>query len=115
MFAIHIELNYQDYTDQECLEMWGYIEDAMSEAGFHLRGRRFFINASAKDAINLAKNAIDSMEPHQDFSNKRIYRFITEFYGYQIDSVINILTPNTDSIVVDEVDEEELKNIMPPQ
>lgn len=108
MFAIHINLNYEVYSKAECQEIWGFIKEAMLNAGFQLRGRRFFINQTPANAIKFAKDAIDSLELHYDFANKRIYRFISEFFGYQVETVVNILTPAFNAVEINEVDEEDL-------
>jgi hypothetical protein len=108
MFAIHINLNYELYSKDECLEIWDCIRSAMQEAGFHLRGRRFFINQPPAHAIKLAKQAIDSLEPHYDFDNKRVYRFIKEFFGYQVETVANILTPTSNALEINEMGDEDL-------
>ena len=105
MFAIHINLNYEVYSKAACLEIWENITEVMVNAGFQLRGRRFFINEPPATAIALAKEAIDSLEQHYDFENKRIYRFIREFFGYQVETVINILTPASDAVEINEINE----------
>ena len=56
-------------------------------------GRRFTINASALEATTLARNAVNGIGEHQEFENKRIYRFISEFYGFEVENVSNLLMP----------------------
>lgn len=108
MYTIQIDLNYQDNPENECREMWGYIRDAMEEAGFHLRGRRFFIDASPSEAIEWSKEAIDNLESQKEVAGKRAYHFIKEFFGYRIEDVFNVLTPADSGIEVEEVDRDDM-------
>lgn len=104
MYTIQIDLNYQDNPESDCREMWTSIRQAMENAGFHLRGRRFFIDASPNEAIEWSKEAMESLE----VDGKGAYHYIKEFYGYRIEDVVNILTPSDSGIEVEEVDGDDI-------
>lgn len=72
----------------------------MVEAGFRYEERFFTINLPVKQASAKARSVIDSINPNQDDLNKTVFRYISEFYCFQMKSVVNLLIPGESGIEV---------------
>jgi hypothetical protein len=103
-YAIVINLDYDDYPEEVCAELWDIIEARMLAAGFQRDGRTFFSTLPGDEARALAQRTIEDIEDHLDFHRKHIYRYFKEFYGYDKECVINLMLPPPESIRVDEPD-----------
>lgn len=103
-YAVVINLNYTSFPEEQCSVMWDVVKESMLGVGFRMDGRRFTINAPELEATTLARKAINSIGEHQEFENKRIYRFINEFYGFEVENVSNLLMPTDASSSEDDSD-----------
>lgn len=101
-YAIVINLDHANHTDEVCLEIWESIKDGMIKAGFHLMGRNFSINLPESEAAKLARETIEGLEEHLEFHQKHIYSYIKEFYGYDMLCTTNLMVPPTEAIEVEE-------------
>jgi len=99
-YAIVINLDYDNNLDNECQEIWDAIKQRMLDAGFRLDNRVFIINREHKDAYNLARGVIEGMESHLDFDKKHVFRYLKDFYGYDMDHTTNLLVPDSDDILI---------------
>ena len=54
-YAIVINLDHANHTDEVCLEIWESIKDGMIKAGFHLMGRNFSINLPESEAAKRSR------------------------------------------------------------
>ena len=99
-YAIVINLDYDNNLDNECQEIWDVIKQRMLDAGFSLDNRVFIINREHKDACNMARGVIEGMEAHLDFDKKHVFRYLKDFYGYDMDHTTNLLVPNSDDILI---------------
>lgn len=98
-YAIVVNVDYENNLDEVCQETWGAIKKAMLAAGFRLDNRVFIINRENKEACELARRVIEGLEAHLDFDKKHIFRYLKDFYGYSMDSTINLLVPSNDGIL----------------
>jgi hypothetical protein len=108
MHVIVINLDYENNTKESCSELWKFIKEAMTNAGFVHQGRSFLINLPEKDANALARKTIDDLEQYLDFEQKHIHSYLKGFYGYPMRNVTNLLLPPTEQICVDDNFELEL-------
>ena len=99
-YAIVINLDYDNNPEDECQEIWDVIKKRMFEAGFRLDNRVFMINREDKEASNLARCVIEGMEEHLDFDKKHVFRYLKDFYGYDMECTTNLLVPGSDDIEV---------------
>ena len=99
-YAIVINLDYASYPYESCRLLWEEIKDKMVQAGFRVEGRIFTIELSENQAGRLAREVINSLEEHQDFHNKRVYRYIKDFYGFDLAHTTNLLLPPAEHIEV---------------
>ena len=76
----------------------------MVEAGFRYKERFFTINLPVKQASAKALSVIDGIDPNPDDLHKTVFRYISEFYCFQMKNVVNLLIPGENGIEVkDEV------------
>jgi hypothetical protein len=101
-WGIMISLDYEHHPVQQTREIWHYIRRAMTEAGFLLQGRLFISHCDREQALQMARDAIESIEAHQEFHNRRLFRYIKEFYAIELDSTENLMLPPLKDIVVNE-------------
>ncbi len=101
-YSIVINLNYDEYPEEVCAELWELISTRMLEAGFQHDGRTFFSTLPADQARALAQRVIEDIEDHLEFHRKHIYRYLKEFYGYDKECVVNLMLPPPESIQVEE-------------
>ena len=98
-YAVVINLDYENNSENTCQEIWDVIKQQMTDAGFHLDNRVFIINRKPKEASELARNVIEGMESHLDFSEKHIFRYLKDFYGYDMECTTNLMVPSSDDIL----------------
>lgn len=96
-YAIVINLDYENNSQDACQEIWDVIKFDMLRAGFRLDSRIFVINLEDKEAANLARNVIEGIEEHLDFDKKRVFRYLKDFYGYDMIHTSNLLVPGSNS------------------
>lgn len=99
-YAIVINLDYENNSEQICQEIWDVIKARMLLAGFRLDNRVFISSREDKEASELARSVIEGMEEHLEFDKKHIFRFLKDFYGYSMDLRTNLLIPSNDDILV---------------
>lgn len=99
-YAIVINLDYENNPADVCQEIWDVIKLNMLEAGFRLDSRVFVINRSRDEASNLARSVIEDIEGHLDFDKKRVFRYLKDFYGYDMAHTTNLLVPGSNEIEV---------------
>jgi len=99
-YAIVINLDYENNSEDACQEIWDGIKLHMLEAGFRLDNRVFIINREQKEACELARSVVEGMEEHLEFHNKHVFRYLKDFYGYDMDHTSNLLVPSSDDIEV---------------
>lgn len=99
-YAIVINLDYENNSEEVCQEIWDVIKLRMLEAGFRLDNRVFIINREEKVACELARSVIEGIESHLDFDEKHLYRYLKDFYGYDMDHTSNLLVPSINDIEV---------------
>lgn len=101
-YAIVINLDYASYPEESCKALWQEIRLRMMEAGFRCDGRIFTIRRDEVEACQLARDVIENIEQHMDYHNKRIFRYIKEFYGFDMSCTTNLLLPADDSILLED-------------
>ena len=99
-YAIVINLDYENNPEDVCQELWEVIKAGMLVAGFRLDNRVFTINLENQEAANLARGVIEGLDGHLDFDKKRVFRYLTDFYGYDMAHTRNLLVPGSDEIEV---------------
>lgn len=98
--AIVINLDYENNSEEVCQEIWDGIKLKMLEAGFRLDNRVFIINRPQNESCQLARNVIEGLEEHLDFDKKHVFRYLKDFYGYDMNHTENLLVPKSDDILV---------------
>lgn len=101
-YAIIINLDHENYTEDVCAKLWGAIKARMVASGFHRDGRRFLINEAESDASSKARMVVESLDDLLEHRHEHIFDYLKDFYGYDTDSVTNFLLPATDGLVVQE-------------
>lgn len=99
-YAVVVNLDYENNSEEVCQEIWDNIKKAMLGAGFRLDNRVFIINRDNKEACELARGVIEGMEAHLDFNEKHVFRYLKDFYGYAMDQTTNLLVPSTEDILI---------------
>jgi len=98
--AIVINLDYENHPEAVCQEIWNGIKQNMLDAGFRLDNRVFIINRDQKETWDLARGVIEGLEAHLDFDKKHVFRYLKDFYGYDLEHTENLLVPKSDDILV---------------
>lgn len=93
-YAIVINLDYENHPPELCSELWNVIKFAMLKAGFISDGRRFITGLTERQACEKARRVIDDIEDHLEYHRKHLYRFMRDFYGYDIAATTNLLVPD---------------------
>jgi hypothetical protein len=101
-YAIVINLDYENNQEDLCQEIWDEIKNRMLAAGFRLDNRVFMIKLEQKAACDLARSVIEGLESHLEFHKKHVFRYLKDFYGYDMEHTRNLLVPDTDEIEVSE-------------
>lgn len=99
-YAIVINLDYENNPSDACQEIWKIIKLDMLEAGFRLDNRLFTINRDSEEALDLARRVMEGIEEHLDFDKKRVFRYLKDFYGYDMANTTNLLIPGSGEIEV---------------
>lgn len=99
-YAIVINLDYENNPADVCQEIWDVIKINMLEAGFRLDNRLFTMNRDSEEALALARSVMEGIEAHLDFDKKRVFRYIKDFYGYDMANTTNLLVPGSGEIEV---------------
>lgn len=97
-YAIVINLDYANNSETSCQAIWKEIKTSMINHGFICDGRIFTIDTVKNQAYELAREAIDSIESHMDYHEKRIFMYLKEFYGFNMATTTNLLLPPDDAI-----------------
>ena len=92
-YAIVINLDYETHPEAVCAEVWYEVKQRMTAAGFRLNHRVFMINLPEEQACRLAKDVIEGMEAHLEFHRKRIFNYMKDFYGYDMEETVNLMLP----------------------
>jgi len=100
-YAIVINLDYETYYADDCRFVWNHIRQEMMEAGFIMDKRIFTIDASEKDACDLARDVIEKLNTGGKLKGIDIYNYMREFYGYDHSDSVNLLMPVSDSFLVE--------------
>ena len=74
----------------------------MLEAGFLRDGRTFTTHLGEKAACELARSVIEGIEGHLEYHRKHVYRYLKDFYGYDVACTTNLLLPPAEDITVEE-------------
>lgn len=90
-YAIVINLDYKNHPPELCSELWNVIKFGMLKAGFVCDGRRFICNLTERQACEKARRVIDDIEDHLEYHRKHLYRFMSDFYGYDTAATTNLL------------------------
>jgi hypothetical protein len=93
-YAVVINLDYENNSEEACQEIWDVIKERMLNAGFRLDNRVFIINREDKAASDLARSVIEGLEAHLDFDKKHVFRYLKDFYGYDMECTTNLLVPS---------------------
>lgn len=99
-YAIVINLDYENNPEDLCQEVWEAIKERMLAAGFRLDNRVFMSKLGQKEACDLARGVIEGLEEHLEFYQKHVFRYLKDFYGYDMDHTQNLLVPGVDEIEV---------------
>ncbi len=93
-YAVVINLDYENNSEEACQEIWDVIKERMLNAGFRLDNRVFIINREDKAASDLARSVIEGLEAHLDLDKKHVFRYLKDFYGYDMECTTNLLVPS---------------------
>jgi len=101
-YAIVINLDRENNPEPVCDELWNVIKESMLNDGFLYIRNTFTINLPAQEACELARLTIESIEAHLEYYNRHLHRYIKDFYGFDIATTTNLLTPATEKISLQE-------------
>ncbi|MCW8917430.1 MAG: hypothetical protein OQL08_01230 [Gammaproteobacteria bacterium] len=104
-YVVVINLDYQSHEHGKLKALFGAISEAMREQGFVTDGRRFTIDTDPQEAQRLARLVIEQVEQQYNARGESIYVYIKEFFGFAMDSAVNLLLPPNDDIEVSELEE----------
>ncbi|GMR07725.1 MAG: hypothetical protein BMS9Abin26_0729 [Gammaproteobacteria bacterium] len=99
-YAIVINLDYISHSEDACQILWSEIRERMIATGFRCENRIFTIEAAEETAYKLARDVIESIEEHKEYQDKRIHRYLKDFYGYDMACTTNLLVAPADDILV---------------
>ena len=99
-YAVVINLDYDNNPEDVCQEIWDVIKQRMLDTGFRLDNRVFIINREHKDACDMARGVIEGMEEHLDFDQKHVFRYLKDFYAYDMECTTNLLVPDSEDILI---------------
>jgi type II secretory pathway component GspD/PulD (secretin) len=104
-YVVIINLDYQSHEHDKLKALFGAISKAMREQGFVIDGRRFTIDTDPQQAQQQARLVIEQVEQQYHARGESIYVYIKEFFGFEMDSAVNLLLPPHDDIEVSELEE----------
>ncbi len=96
-YGIMINLDYDTHPYEECRDIWLDIRNAMVEGGFRIEGRLFTIEMPVEDAGKLACSIMEEVNKNV-ITDRDLFDFLKEFYGYDHTQTVNLLLPPTDNI-----------------
>lgn len=99
-YAVIINLDYENHSQSSLDLIWDAIVEQMSQVGFRLDARVFTIAACENEAAQLAHEAIENVESHKEFHQKKIYSYIKDFFGFECGSFTNLVLPPVHQIHV---------------
>jgi hypothetical protein len=99
-YAIIINLDYVSHSEDACQILWTDIRERMINAGFRCENRIFTIESDEDTACKLARDVIESIEEYKEYQDKRIHRYLKDFYGFDMACTTNLLVPPADDIQV---------------
>jgi hypothetical protein len=91
--AIVINLDYEHSPQDLCESMWDEICQVLKANGFVYSGRLFLHEKPPEYALPLARTLVESLEIHLEFHDRRFHRYIKEFFGFDYQNIVNLLTP----------------------
>ena len=97
-YAIVINLDRENNPEEACDELWKFIKESMLNAGFFYIRNTFTINLPEREACELARQTIESIESHLEYYNSYLHRYLKDFYGFDIAATTNLLRPTTKKI-----------------
>lgn len=97
-YAVVINLDYEHNRQDECTRVWELIKNGMIEAGFRRDGRTFTINLPEDKAQAVARGTIEDL--NKSFAEGEIFRYMSDFYGYNLTCTTNLMTPSVEGIEV---------------
>ena len=98
--GIVINLDYEHNPAELCNLLWDEIQSGMMEKGFKFDGRMFTIDLELEAGRNLAQSVIESIEDHLDYHERRMHKYIKDFFGFSYSNMVNMLTPPLEQIEV---------------
>lgn len=101
-YAVVINMDYENNPPQACGELWEQIKQRMLAAGFIRDGRTFTTSLSEKEAARLARRVIADLEEELEHRDQEIFRYLRDFYGYDLVYTTNLMLPPTEEIKVEE-------------
>jgi len=104
-YVVIINLDYENYEHGRLKALFEQISAALQERDFVRDGRRFTIDASPEEAQQLARGVVDELEQRYNAVGESIYSYIKEFFGFEVESAVNLLLPPGDDIEVSELEE----------
>lgn len=104
-YVVIINLDYQNYEHGKLQALYNVISEAMQERGFVVDGRRFTIDIEPEEAQHLARFVLEQVEQQYNAHGESIYVYIKEFFGFEVESAVNLLLPPNDDIEVSEVED----------
>jgi hypothetical protein len=106
-YVVIINLDYQSYEHGKLRALYAVISEAMQERGFVVDGRRFTIDTEPDEAQHLARFVLEQVEQQYNAKGESIYVYIKEFFGFEVESAVNLLLPPNDDIEVSELEDME--------
>lgn len=104
--AIVINFDYENSDYGTLRGLYRDVRGALLEAGFRQEERMFISNMGADEACEVARGIVEGLEVHHEFFKKEIFKYIKEFYGFEMDNVMNMMVPGGSGIQVDEAESE---------
>jgi len=101
-YAIVVNMDYENNPPQVCGELWEELKSRMLAAGFNRDGRTFTTSLPEKEATHLARRVMAELEEQLEQSDRDVYRYLRDFYGYDLAYTTNLMLPPTEEIEVQE-------------
>lgn len=101
-YAVVINMDYENNPSEVCGALWEQIKRRMLAAGFICDGRTFTTSLPEKAAARLARKVIADLEDQMEHHDQEVYRYLRDFYGYDLAYTTNLMLPPTEEIAVEE-------------
>lgn len=101
-YVIVINMDYVNHPPDEMTVLWTAIKRRMLEAGFICDGRTFVIHGLEQEACQMARGVIEALASELGHHHQHIYRYLKDFYGYDLTCTTNLMLPPTGGIRVEE-------------